>query len=340
MPEEADFIKEDFYEHYRFEVDPGQEPLRIDKFLINRIPNTSRTKIQNAADSDCILVNGRSVKNNYKVKPSDIIRIVLPEPPEVIELFPENIPINIIYEDNNIIIVNKEAGMVVHPAYANYSGTLVNALLYHFNQLAENSDQSHRPGLVHRIDKDTSGLLVIAKDEFSMTFLSKQFYDHTISRKYIALVWGNIENDFGTINYNLARDPKDRRRVVALKSLDEGKTAVTHYTVKERFGYVTLLECELETGRTHQIRAHLRAIGHPLFNDEMYGGKEILFGPSFSKYKQFIDNCFNLIPGQALHAKSLGFVHPLTRKSVFFDSELPEGFLSLLEKWRKYSVSG
>lgn len=339
MTEENNFIKEDFYEHYRFIVDKGQELLRVDKFLINRMSNISRTRIQNAAKSECILANGHVIKSNYKVKPLDVITVVLPEPPEDIEVLPEDISINVVYEDDQIVIVNKVAGMVVHPAYANFSGTLVNALLYHFNNLPDNQDKKLRPGLVHRIDKDTSGLLVIAKDEYSMTFLSKQFYHHSISRKYIALAWGDVKSNTGTIDKNLCRDPKDRRRVVTTLSKEDGKSAITHYKVLERFGYVTLLECSLETGRTHQIRAHLKSIGHPLFNDEMYGGKEILFGPSFTKYKQFIENCFKMIPGQALHAASLGFIHPSTNQYVFFESELPDGFKSILVKWRNYTNS-
>ncbi len=336
MNNEAETLKEDFYEHYQFTVDKGQDLLRIDKFLQNRIANSSRTKIQEAARCGCVLVNGKAVKSNYKVKPLDQISIIWHEPPVEIDLIPENIPVDIVYEDDYLIVVNKQAGMVVHPAYANYTGTLVNALLYHLQHLPSGNTQDYRPGLVHRIDKDTSGLLVVAKTEFAMTYLARQFYEHSIERKYIALVWGIVEKEEGTIAASLIRDPKDRRRVITTHEPEKGKSAITHYRVLERFAYVTLLECRLETGRTHQIRAHLKSIGHPLFNDEMYGGSEIIAGPSFSKYQQFVANCFRLMPRQALHAATLGFRHPESGQMIRFDSELPADFQAVLEKWKKF----
>lgn len=337
MAVEAENMKEEFYENYQYIVDKGQELLRIDKFLQNRIANSSRTKIQAAARSGCILVNGSAVKSNYKVKPGDKISIILPEPPTDIEIIPENIPLEIIYEDNDLLIVNKRAGMVVHPAYANYTGTLVNALLYHFQQLSGTGEEDYRPGLVHRIDKDTSGLLVIAKNEYALSFLAKQFYDHSIDRKYYALVWGDLRQEKGTIAEPLMRNPKDRRQVTTASDPAMGKPAITHYSVIERFGYTTFIECQLETGRTHQIRAHMKSIGHPLFNDEMYGGNDIICGPSFSKYKQFIENCFKLLPRQALHAAVLGFNHPQDKKRMYFESPLPEDFSAVLEKWRRFT---
>ena len=329
---------EDFYEHHRFRVDTGQGLLRIDKYLLSKLAHTSRHKIQLAAKSNCIIVNGAAVKSNYKVKPEDEISIVFPHPPPDTEVKPEALPLEIIYEDDDLIVVNKKAGMVVHPAYANYTGTLVNALLWHFNKLAEDKEGFTRPGLVHRIDKDTSGVLVIAKNDETMSFLAKQFFDHSIQRKYLALVWGDLRNDEGSITYRLKRDPKDRRKIAAEKNdgSGSGRDAITHYRVIERFIYTTLIECRLETGRTHQIRSHMKAVGHPIFNDETYGGASVLTGPAFSKYKQFIANCFELLPRQALHAKSLGFIHPSTRKFVFFDSCLPDDFQVVLEKWRRY----
>jgi 23S rRNA pseudouridine1911/1915/1917 synthase len=328
--------KDELYEHYRFVVDPGQASERIDKYLAHKIANVSRNRIQNAAKSDCIIVNGLPIKNNYKIKPKDVISIVLPEPPRDEEILPENIPLNIIYEDEEVLLVNKEAGMVVHPAYGNYTGTLVNALIYHFQQLPQKSGVEYRAGLVHRIDKDTSGLLVIAKNDLAMTFLAKQFFDHSITRKYMALVWGDLKSDKGTIRSALARDPKDRKKMKSFKEEDKGKLAITHYNVLERYGYTSLIECELETGRTHQIRVHLASIGHPLFNDEMYGGADIRVGPTFTKYKQFIKNCFEIVNRQALHAKSLGFIHPQTRKFLHFETELPADMNAVIEKWRNY----
>ena len=330
--------EDEMYEHYNYVVDKGQEKLRIDKFLMDRVPNTSRNKIQIAANNGNILVNKHSVKSNYKVKPEDIISIVLPYPVNELELIPQDIPIEIIYEDNEVCVVNKSANMVVHPGYGNYDGTLVNALIFHFEQLPElPSNYFGRPGLVHRLDKHTTGVMVVAKTENTLSNLAKQFYERTTRRKYQALVWGDLENDSGKIDLFIGRSLKNRKVMVGYPEKDYGKHAVTHYQVIERFGYVTLVECKLETGRTHQIRAHFKHIGHPLFNDLEYGGNKILKGTTFTKYKQFVENCFKLLPGQALHAKSLGFYHPTLNKELNFESELPIYFLQVLEKWRKYS---
>ena len=330
---------EELFEHYSYIADPGQEKLRIDKFLMDRIPNTSRNKIQIAAHNGNILVNRQVIKPNYKVKPGDNISIVLPYPVRNLELIPENIPIEIIYEDDQLCIVQKPSNMVVHPGYGNYSGTLVNALLFHFDQLPElPSDYFGRPGLVHRLDKHTTGLMVVAKTENALTHLAKQFFDRTTFRRYQALVWGDVLENEGTVNMNLGRSPKNRKVMTTFDD-DQGKKAITHFKVIERFGYVTLIECRLETGRTHQIRAHMKHLGHPLFNDLEYNGDRIVKGTSFSKYKQFVDNCFKLLPGQALHAKSLGFTHPKSGKKLVFDSDLPENFLQLLDKWRSYAIS-
>ncbi len=326
----------ELFEHFRFTSDPGQTVLRIDKFLSNRLESTSRNRIQSAAKAGNILVNDLPVKPNYKVKPGDVISIVLPHPPRKIELIPENIPLTIAHEDQDIIVVNKPAGLVVHPGYGNYSGTLVNALMYHLqnNELFNSGEE--RPGLVHRIDKNTSGLLVVAKNEIALNKLALQFFNKTSTRTYHALVWGDMKEDAGTITGNLGRNPKNRKQMMVFPDGDYGKVAITHYRVLERLGYVNLVECRLETGRTHQIRAHFQYIGHPLFNDPEYGGAAILRGTTFTKYKQFVQNCFNLIPGQALHAKTLGFVHPGTGKEVSFDSELHPGFAEVLRKWRTY----
>ncbi|MDN5204390.1 RluA family pseudouridine synthase [Fulvivirgaceae bacterium BMA10] len=328
--------QEELFEHHRIDVDPGQDPMRIDKFLMDRLPNVTRNKIQDGIRQGFVLVNEHEIKPNYKVKPSDLITISLPEPPRETEVVPENIDLDITYEDDHLLVVNKPAGMVVHPAYNNWTGTLVNALVYHFQQLPTMKDNEGRPGLVHRIDKDTSGLLVIAKSEMAMTSLAKQFFDHSIERTYYALVWGEPEHDQGTIDINLGRSPKDRRITVAFTDENIGRRAVTHYKVLNRLRYVSLLQCNLETGRTHQIRAHLKHIGHPLFNDETYGGNRILKGTQFSKYKSFVDNCFKIMSRQALHAKSLGFEHPVTKKNMQFDSKLPEDFKLVVEKWEKY----
>ena len=328
---------EELYEHHRFEAGKGQSPLRVDKFLMNLMENTTRSKIQKAADDGNIYVNDVPVKSNYKVKANDIVRILLEHPPYEYLLTPENIPLNIVYEDDQLLVVNKEPGMVVHPGHGNYSGTLVNALAYHFENLPMNS--SERPGLVHRIDKDTSGLLVIAKTEQAMTYLTQQFADKTSEREYIALVWGNVEEDEGTIEGNIDRHMKDRMQMAVYPDGEQGKHAVTHYKVIERFGYVTLVSCRLETGRTHQIRVHMKHIGHTLFNDARYGGDMILKGTTFTKYKQFIDNYFKILPRQALHAKTLGFEHPTTKEFMRFDSQLPEDMVECIEKWRTYSKS-
>lgn len=330
--------EDELYEHYSVIADKGQALLRIDKFLTNRMENTSRNRIQTAADAGNILVNGVPVKSNYKVKPLDKISIVLPYPVRKVEILPEDIPLDIVYEDEDIIIVNKKAGMVVHPGHGNYTGTLVNALTWHLKDLPLFQNGDMRAGLVHRIDKNTSGILVIAKNERAHAELAKQFYDHTIDRTYVALVWGNMPEDEGTITGHIARSTKDRLKMAVYPEGNIGKHAVTHYKVLKRLGYVNLIECKLETGRTHQIRVHMEYIGHPLFNDERYGGDQILKGTTFTKYKQFVANCFALMPRHALHAKSLGFVHPRTKERVFFDSELPEDMAIVIEKWERYAA--
>jgi len=331
-----DIEQDDLYEHFKFKASEGQEPLRVDKFLMNFIENATRNKIQLAIKAGNVLVNDTTVKSNHKVKPNDIVRVVLAHPPHENLLVAENIPIDIVYEDDTVIVVNKPAGMVVHPGHGNYSGTLVNGLIYHFENLPKNSNE--RPGLIHRIDKDTSGLLVVAKTEFAMANLAKQFFDRTTDRVYHALVWGNIDEDEGTITGNVGRSFKNRLQMDVFPDGEHGKHAVTHYKVIERFSYVSLVECKLETGRTHQIRAHFKYIGHPLFNDERYGGNQILKGTTFTKYKQFVDNCFKILPRQALHAKTLGFEHPITKKWMQFDSEVPEDMLLAIEKWRNYTI--
>ncbi|MEQ8927893.1 MAG: RluA family pseudouridine synthase [Fulvivirga sp.] len=327
---------DDLFEHHRIVADPGQAPLRIDKFLMDRIANSTRSKIQSGIADGFVEVNGEIVKSNYKVKPSDVITVSMPEPPRDTDVVPENIPLNIVYEDEHLLVVNKEAGMVVHPAYQNWTGTLVNALTYHFQNLPEMQGNEGRPGLVHRIDKDTSGLLVIAKTEAAMNGLAKQFFDHSIERTYYALVWGIPKEEKGTININLGRSLKDRRVTVAYEDPEIGRHAITHYEVLKDLRYVSLIKCNLETGRTHQIRAHMKHIGHPLFNDATYGGDKLLKGTQFSKYKSFVDNCFKIIPRQALHAKSLGFIHPVTKKMMQFDSDLPQDFVAVIEKWEHY----
>ncbi len=329
--------EEELFEHYRFDVPKGQAFLRIDKYLMLMVPNATRNKIQNAATNGDIYVNDVTVKSNYKVKPLDVIRILLSHPPFENRVDPEDIPLNIVYEDDALLLINKPANFVVHPGHGNYTGTLVNALAFHFENLPLNS--SERPGLVHRIDKDTTGLLVVAKTEAAMTHLAKQFEDKTSEREYIALVWGNVKEEEGTITGNIARHVKDRMQMSVFADPEIGKHAVTHYKVLERFGYVTLISCKLETGRTHQIRVHLKHIGHTLFNDERYGGNLILKGTTFTKYKQFIDNCFKTLPRQALHAKTLGFVHPVTGEMMRFDTEIPKDMADCIEKWRNYSKS-
>ena len=339
MAEEELADQQELFEHYRFQADPGQSLLRIDKFLSDRLENSSRTRIQNAANAGNILVNNNTVKPNYKIKPGDIVQVVLPTPPREIELIPENIPLNIVYEDDDVLVVNKEPGMVVHPAYGNYTGTLVNALMWHFRDLPLFNTGESRPGLVHRLDKNTSGILVIAKNEYALNKLSKQFYDRTTDRRYNALIWGIPDPLEGTITGNVGRSIKDRKIMQVFKDDTEGKNAITHYKVLEDLGYISLIECKLETGRTHQIRVHFSHIKHPLFNDEEYGGNQILKGTTFTKYQQFIKNCFKILPRQALHAKSLAFDHPVTGKRLTFDSDLPDDMVQVIEKWRKY-ISG
>jgi len=329
---------DELYEHHRYLADKGQQPLRVDKYLMNKIENATRNKIQKAAKDGNIYVNDVPVKSNYKVKANDLVTVLFEHPPYEYLLVPEDLPIDIVYEDDAVLVVNKAAGMVVHPGHGNYSGTLINALTFHFENLPNNN--SNRPGLVHRIDKDTSGLLVIAKTEDAMTRLSKQFFNKTTEREYVALVWGNVEEDKGTIEGHIGRHPKNRLQNTVFEGEDadeKGKPAVTHYTVIERLGYVTLLSCKLETGRTHQIRVHLKHIGHTLFNDERYGGERILKGTSFSKYKQFVDNCFKVLPRQALHARTLGFKHPVTNEMMRFEAPIPEDMEQCIEKWRNYS---
>ena len=327
----------DLYEHHAFDVEKGQKPLRIDKYLMNFVENATRNKIQAAAKNGSIFVNGVPVKSNYKVKPFDKIRVLFTHPPHENLLVGEDIPLDIVYEDDELLVVNKPAGMVVHPGHGNYSGTLINALIYRFENLPNNS--SERPGLVHRIDKDTSGLLVIAKTEQAMAHLSLQFAEKTSEREYVAIVWGNIEEEEGTVEGNIGRHPKNRLQntVYLGDDADKGKPAVTHYKVIERLGYVTLVSCKLETGRTHQIRVHMKHIGHTLFNDERYGGEKVLKGTTFTKYKQFVDNCFKVLPRQALHAKTLGFVHPKTGKFMSFETPIPDDMVQCIEKWRTYS---
>ncbi len=335
-PENGPNLEEDeLYEHHRILAPKGQKPLRVDKFLMNFIENATRNKIQQAAKDGNVWVNGSIVKQNYKVKADDEVKVMFEHPPHVFLLVPEDIPIDIVYEVDVLLVVNKAAGMVVHPGHGNYSGTLINALIYHIDNLPTNSNE--RPGLVHRIDKDTSGLLLVAKTEEAMTHLSKQFFDKTSEREYVALVWGNVEHDEGTIEGNIARHPKNRLQMHVFPEGEEGKDAVTHYKVIERLGYVTLVSCKLETGRTHQIRVHMKYIGHTLFNDERYGGEKILKGTTFTKYKQFVENAFKILPRQALHAKTLGFVHPVTKKMMRFDSELPSDMQLCIEKWQQYS---
>lgn len=327
---------DELYEHHRIEVDPNQTLLRIDKYLMDRLPGVTRNGIQSGIKDGFVKVNKESVKSNYKVRPGDAVTVELPKPLRDTEVIPEDIPLNIIYEDQDLMVINKESGMVVHPAYNNWSGTLVNALVYHFKNLPEMEGNEGRPGLVHRIDKDTSGLLVIAKSKIAMDSLTKQFYDHSIERTYYAIVWGEVEEDEGTINVNLGRNEKDRRITVAIEDGSRGRHAITHYKVIRRLRYVTLIQCNLETGRTHQIRAHMKYLGHPLFNDATYGGDKILKGTRFTKYKAFVDNCFKAMPRQALHATSLGFYHPVKNKNVQFESEIPKDFMNVLDKWDNY----
>ncbi len=339
MDNQEEFIEEEseLYEHYRFVADKKQGPVRLDMFVMTRIENASRNKVQNAVKAGNVLVNNKVVKSNYKVKPSDVISVVMAHPPRETEIIAENIPIEILYEDEDIIVINKEAGMVVHPAYANFRGTLVNALKYYFENVSR-SGENAVPALVHRIDKDTSGILLVAKNEIAQTKLAKQFFDHIIERTYVALVWGDFNEEEGSIEGHIGRNLKNRLVMTVFPQGEHGKHAVTHYKLIKRFGYVSLIECRLETGRTHQIRTHLNYIGHPLFNDDKYGGNVILKGTTFTKYKQFVQNCFKIIPRQALHARSLGFVHPSTGKTMHFEVDLPEDMKAVIDKWEKYST--
>lgn len=327
---------DELFEHHRIVADAKQSLVRVDKFLMDRLPNVTRTKIQAGIHEGFVKVNDREIKPNYRVHPRDVITVMFPEPPRDTEVIPENIPLNIVFEDPHLMIINKPAGMVVHPAYQNWSGTLVNALAYHFQNLPQMAGNEGRPGLVHRIDKDTSGLLVIAKDEVTLNGLARQFFHHTIERRYNAIVWGVPDPPEGTIDVNVGRSLKDRRITTTFPNGDMGRNAITHYKLLKDLRYVSLVECKLETGRTHQIRAHMKHIGHTLFNDATYGGDQILKGTVFSKYKQFVDNCFKIIPRQALHAKTLGFVHPVTQENMLFDSELPQDMKDVMEKWEHY----
>jgi len=336
--ESQDEVRE-LYEHYRFTADPGQALLRLDKFLMTRVQNASRNKIQEASRAGNILVNGEPGRPNYRVKPGDVISVVLSHPPREVELVAENIPLEILFEDEDLIVVNKPAGMVVHPAFGNYTGTLVNALCWHLQEVAPDRSPGRTPFLVHRIDKDTSGVMLVAKNEPAQARLAKQFFDHTTERRYEALVWGDFDTEEGTITGNIGRSLQDRKVFSVFPEGDQGRHAVTHWKVLERFHYVSLVECRLETGRTHQIRVHFNYIRHPLFSDETYGGRAILKGTTFSRYRQFVENCFRILPRQALHARTLGFIHPTTGKSMSFESALPEDMATVLEKWRAYMRS-
>ncbi len=329
--------EKELFEHHRFIADKGQGPVRIDKFLVDKIEHVSRTKIKEATVAGYIKVNDISVKANYKIKAGDVVSVLMERPPREIELKAEKIPLDIVYEDEQVLVINKPMGMVVHPGHGNYTGTLVNALMYYLSDLPLFNSDNPRPGLVHRLDKDTTGLMVIAKTEAAASDLAIQFFNRTTQRRYVALVWGNFDEDEGTIKGNIGRSQKDRKVMCVYPNGDEGKHAITHYSVIERFGYVTLVECRLETGRTHQIRAHMKHIKHPLFNDATYGGNQILKGTTFSKYKQFINNCFCLLPRQALHARSLGFRQPTTGEELYFESELPKDMKAVIEKWRTYT---
>ncbi len=339
LMEEPSYISDDgkeLYEHFRFVADKGQQMIRVDKFLVDRMEKTSRNRIQQAADAGCIIVNGKAAKSSYKVKPNDVVSIVMDRPRYEFELIAEDIPLDIVYEDEAVLVVNKPAGLVVHPGHGNYTGTLVNALAWHFKDNPDYDVNDPRLGLVHRIDKDTSGLLVVAKTPVAKTDLGGQFFNKTTRREYVALVWGDFDNDKGTIVVNIMRNPRNKLQMTVTDDPELGKHAVTHYEVLERFGYVTAVKCVLETGRTHQIRVHMLSQGHPLFNDERYGGDRILKGTTFSKYRQFVDNCFQVCPRQALHARTLGFRHPATGKQMDFESPLPSDMSALLDKWRAY----
>ena len=335
FPQQEDPEEDELFEHYSFTADAGQKPLRVDKFLMTRIRNATRNKIQQAARDGNIRANEQVVKQNYRVKPGDTIRVLFEHPPYENLLLPEDIPLDIVYEDEVLLVVDKPAGMVVHPGHGNYTGTLVNALVHHLDQLPLNSD--NRPGLVHRIDKETSGLLVIAKTEAAMVNLARQFFDKTTRREYLALVWGNVADASGTVEGPIGRNPKNRLQMQVFPDGSQGKEAVTHYRVEERLGYVTLVSCRLETGRTHQIRVHMQYIGHTIFNDSRYGGDRILKGTSFTKYKQFVENAFKILPRQALHARTLGFTHPLSGKQLDFEAPVPADMAACIAKWRDYA---
>jgi 23S rRNA pseudouridine1911/1915/1917 synthase len=343
MSEEPDDLRDDadsdegLFEHHRIVVDKGQGLVRIDKFLVDRLEKTSRSRIQNAQDAGFVRVNGVPVKSSYRIKPLDVITVEMPYPVREIELIPENIPLDILYEDEDVIVLNKAAGMVVHPGYGNYTGTLVNALMYHIENLPKGSAEI-RPGLVHRLDKNTTGVMVIAKTDYSLTHLAKQFFDRTTDRRYTALVWGDVEGD-GTVTGHIGRSVQDRKVFVVYEDGSQGKHAVTHYKVLERLGYVTLVECKLETGRTHQIRVHMKHIGHTLFGDFDYGGDKVLKGTTFAKYKQFVENCFEILPRQALHARTLGFMHPTKGEWMQFETPLPADMTEVLERWRRYRTA-
>lgn len=338
MQEETQNVNDEreLYENFRIEVEKGKTLLRIDKYLMSRIEGSSRNKIQTAAKAECIKVNDKPVKSNYRVKPGDVIQLFLTTPPQSIEIVPQDIPIDVVYEDDDVIVVNKPSSMVVHPGYGNYSGTLLNALAFHFQNQKNKEGETPKPLLVHRIDKDTTGLLLVAKNEYSQTFLAKQFFEHSIERKYTALVWGDVCEEEGTIEGNIGRSLKDRKVMTVFPDGEYGKPAVTHYTVLQRFGYISEIQCRLETGRTHQIRVHMKSIGHPLFGDRTYGGDQILKGTTFSKYKQFVANCFQILPRQALHASTIGFLHPTSGERMLFSSQLPEDMQTVINKWTTY----
>lgn len=330
-------MEEELFEHFRLEVDKGQTPMRIDKYMASHLEDTSRSRIQQALKEGYVHIGDEVVKSNYVVRPGDIIRFVMPYRRRGLEILPQDIPLDIVYEDDDVLVVNKPAGMCVHPGHGHYEGTLINALSHHLGISQGPEAEDERMGiLVHRIDKDTSGLLAVAKNEASQLNLAAQFFDHSIERRYVTVVWGDVKEDEGTVEGNIGRDPNDRMKFRVFEEEDRGKRAVTHYRVLERFGFVTFLECKLETGRTHQIRVHMSRIGHPIFNDDRYGGNEIRKGTIYAKYRQFIQNCFETCPRQALHAKTLGFVHPGTREWLQFDSEIPSDMTALLDKWRKY----
>ena len=338
MQEETQNVNDEreLYENFRIEVEKGKTLLRIDKYLMSRIEGSSRNKIQTAAKAECIKVNDKPVKSNYRVKPGDVIQLFLTTPPQSIEIVPQDIPIDVVYEDDDVIVVNKPSSMVVHPGYGNYSGTLLNALAFHFQNQKNKERETPKPLLVHRIDKDTTGLLLVAKNEYSQTFLAKQFFEHSIERKYTALVWGDVSEEEGTIEGNIGRSLKDRKVMTVFPDGEHGKPAVTHYNVLQRFGYISEIQCRLETGRTHQIRVHMKSIGHPLFGDRTYGGDQILKGTTFSKYKQFVANCFQILPRQALHASTIGFLHPTSGERMLFSSQLPEDMQTVINKWTTY----